>query len=88
MAQVYDAQEVRIGPQGRVVIPAALRRALDLGEGQILVARAEGDRLVMETRQAILARLRRQFAAVPEGVDLADELIADRRTAALGEEGT
>jgi bifunctional DNA-binding transcriptional regulator/antitoxin component of YhaV-PrlF toxin-antitoxin module len=62
------------------VVPAELRRALGLQAGETLVARVEEDRLVLERPRAALARLRRAFRdAVPEGVSLADELVADRR---------
>jgi AbrB family looped-hinge helix DNA binding protein len=73
------AIEVTVGPQGRVVVPAALRRRLGLRPGDVLVARAEEDRLVLERREAILARLQRAFAHIPADVSLADELIAQRR---------
>ncbi|MBI2917078.1 MAG: AbrB/MazE/SpoVT family DNA-binding domain-containing protein [Chloroflexi bacterium] len=78
--------EVRIGPQGRVVIPAQLRLALSLHTGDTLIARAEDGRLVLETREHILARIRARFAHVPPGVSLADELIAERRAEARREE--
>jgi bifunctional DNA-binding transcriptional regulator/antitoxin component of YhaV-PrlF toxin-antitoxin module len=62
------------------VVPAELRRALGLEAGETLVARVEEDRLVLERPRAALARLRRAFRdAVPEGVSLADELVAERR---------
>jgi AbrB family looped-hinge helix DNA binding protein len=78
--------EVRIGPQGRVVIPARLRDELHLGQGEVLVAHVEGDRLVFERRQAVIDRLRRAFgAAVPRTASLVDELIADRRAEAARE---
>ena len=52
------AQDVaRLGPQGRLVIPAGMRRALNLSEGDTLVIRQDGDRLVMERREAVLHRL-------------------------------
>jgi AbrB family looped-hinge helix DNA binding protein len=82
---VAEATEVTLGPQGRLVVPAPLRRALGLEPGAVLVARAEGERLVLEPRAAILARLRGRFASVPDGVSLADELIAERRDAARRE---
>jgi len=78
--------QVRVGPQGRVVIPAALRRELKLEPGDVLIARAEDDRLVLETRDAILERWRRRFAHIPSDVSLADELIAERREEARREE--
>lgn len=51
-------QEVtRVGPQGRVVIPAGVRRAMGIVEGDALVLRLEGGRLVVERRAAVLERL-------------------------------
>ncbi len=74
-----EVAEVTVGPKGRLVVPAALRRRLGIAPGSVLVARAEGDRLVLERREAILTRLRGRFAAVPSGVSLVDDLIAERR---------
>lgn len=87
MAQSESA-EVRIGPQGRIVIPASLRRALGIKPGQVMVGRVEDGRLVLERREAILSRLQARFGhAVPRNVSLADELIADRREEARREAG-
>lgn len=70
----------KMGPDGRVLVPVELRRELSLGPGKTLMARADGDRLILESRDAILRRLQDRFRrAVPRGVSLADELIADRR---------
>jgi AbrB family looped-hinge helix DNA binding protein len=74
-----EAIEVTLGPQGRVVVPATLRRRLGLQPGDVLLATADEDRLVLERRDAILARLQRRFAHIPPDVSLADELIAQRR---------
>jgi AbrB family looped-hinge helix DNA binding protein len=80
MAQNAD---VRVGPQGRVVIPARLRDELHLDPGEVLVAHVEGDRLVLERRQAVLDRLQAAFrAAVPRSARLADELVSERRAEA------
>ncbi len=69
------------------MIPAKLRRALRLEAGETLVARVEDDRLILERPRAALARLQRTFKeAVPEGVSLADELLADRRAEVRREE--
>ncbi|MGB5774161.1 MAG: AbrB/MazE/SpoVT family DNA-binding domain-containing protein, partial [Sedimenticolaceae bacterium] len=43
MATSVVKNEVQLGPQGRLVIPAHLRRALDLKPGDRLIARKEGD---------------------------------------------
>ena len=77
--------EVQIGAQGRLVIPAALRKALQLKPGDRLLARTVGDSLVLERREAVERRLQERFRHIPEHVSLADELIADRRAEAAGE---
>jgi len=72
--------KVRLGPDGRVVIPAAMREALGLKEGDVLFARLEGGEIKLLTPKAAMLRAQaivRQF--VPENVSLVDELIADRR---------
>jgi len=75
---VNQSFEVRIGPQGRVVIPSALRKRLGIREGDRLVAHLDDGRLVLETSDNILDRLQRRFEGIPPGVSLADELIAER----------
>ena len=72
--------KIRLGPDGRVVIPAAFRDALDLREGDILFARIESDEIHLLTSAAAMRcaqAIVRQF--VPEGISLVDELIEDRR---------
>jgi len=72
--------KVRLGPDGRVVIPAPIREALGLKEGDVLFARLEAGEIKLLTPQAAMMRAQsivRSF--VPEGVSLAEELIADRR---------
>ncbi|WP_456377258.1 AbrB/MazE/SpoVT family DNA-binding domain-containing protein [Thiolapillus sp.] len=46
-----NPNEVQVGAQGRVVIPAALRKAMNLKPGERLVARVEGNRLILEHRK-------------------------------------
>lgn len=74
-----DTGQVRLGPQGRVVIPAELRQQLGLKSGEPLVASVEDGRLVLEKPANVIRRLRRRFQTVPRGVSLADELILERR---------
>ncbi len=80
--------QVRLGPQGRIVIPAELRRELGLEEGTEMAIRSDGYRLILEPRAEVLRRLRRRFAKVPEGISLADELASDRQEQARRELGT
>jgi AbrB family looped-hinge helix DNA binding protein len=77
--------EVQIGAQGRLVIPAALRKALHLEPGDRLIARKVGDSLVLEKREVIIKRLQDRFSHIPRDVSLADELIGERRKDAARE---
>jgi AbrB family looped-hinge helix DNA binding protein len=75
-----------IGPGGRVVIPAALREAMEVAEGDTLLAWIdEGELHLLSPRigarqaQAMLKGL------IPPGLSLAGELIAERRREAESE---
>lgn len=83
--------EVRLGSQGRLVIPAELREAMAAEEGAVYSATVTEDgALLLQTREqardrAIAELQRRWREVVPEGVSLVDELIAERRTEAARE---
>ena len=81
-----DTGLVSVGPKGRVVIPAGIRRALGIKEGSELVALVEGKAVVLVPRSAIKTRLRSIFAATAES--MRDELIAERRADAARDAGT
>jgi len=72
--------KLRLGPDGRVLIPATFREALGISEGDTLVASIVDGELHLLTIEAAVRRAQaivRQF--VPEGVSLVDELLEDRR---------
>ncbi|HEU4392071.1 MAG TPA: AbrB/MazE/SpoVT family DNA-binding domain-containing protein [Solirubrobacterales bacterium] len=71
--------EIKLGRQGRIVIPASIRSELGLREGDVLHARVEGRRLVLETPLSILERLRGELREAAGGRDLVAELLAERR---------
>jgi AbrB family looped-hinge helix DNA binding protein len=76
----------RLNANGRVVIPAAMRRALDLRPGDDLILRVEDGELRLSTRRQALARARRMIReAIPSDEDLTQSLIDDRRAAAARE---
>lgn len=77
--------EVQVGAQGRLVIPVALRKALQLKPGDRLVARIVDEGLVLERRETVEKRLRDRFRHIPGDVRLAEELIAERRAEAANE---
>lgn len=76
---------VEVGPKGRVVIPAAIRRELRIVEGSQLVALVEDGGVLLLPRAEVKQRLRRLFSGL--GSSLASELLADRRMEARREDG-
>jgi hypothetical protein len=59
---------------------------MSISSGDVLLAAVEGQRLVLEKREAVLERVKRRFSHIPSGVSLAEELIAERRAEARREE--
>ena len=65
----------QLGDKGRVVLPAAVRRAARIPDGATVIAHAAGEgRIVIETADAIRARV---WGAAPEPCDL--DAVADVR---------
>lgn len=85
MTELSTVAEVNLGKQGRLVIPASLRRSLGFAEGDKLIVREEGGRLVIEKQETVKRRLKSRFAAISGARHLADELIAERKEAAAKE---
>lgn len=77
-----DVYETTVGPEGRILIPAELRRQAGLTPGARVHIRAGADGIVVATPAAARRRLRSLFTGLPS---LADELIADRRAEAESE---
>jgi AbrB family looped-hinge helix DNA binding protein len=74
---------LNLAPNGRLVIPVAMRAALGLEAGGKLVARLVDGAIVLEPVGAAIARAQAMVARyVPANVSLVDELIAERRAAA------
>ncbi len=65
---------------GRIVIPAEIRKQLGIEIGEDVNLRVENDTLHVLSRKSALRRIQKAVReAVPEGVSLVDELIAERR---------
>jgi AbrB family looped-hinge helix DNA binding protein len=77
---------LRLNENGRVVIPAAFRKALGISAGDEVVLRMEDDELRITTMKHRIERAQRLVRKyVKPGVSLVDELIAERREAAKRE---
>ena len=72
-----------------MLIPAQVRRELGIGSGSKLVLYVEDGRVVMESQDDLLDRIRREVATSWQGEpgsSAADELIAERRAEAATED--
>lgn len=58
---------------------------MQLEDGEELVARLEGEQLILERRKTVERRLKARFAHIPTDVDLVVELLSERREAAKRE---
>ena len=78
--------KTRIAKGGRLVVPAKLRKALQLEAGDEVVLRLENGTLrLIPLHQAVSLAQAAVRKYVPEGVSLVDELIQARRTEAKSE---
>ncbi|MCY4397487.1 MAG: AbrB/MazE/SpoVT family DNA-binding domain-containing protein [Rhodospirillaceae bacterium] len=87
VSSANDRVKVKIGPAGRIVIPAAFREAMDVDEGDTIVATVDEDGIVRLTSTSAAVRMAQRIvcAAVPPDVSLSDSLIDDRRREAARE---
>lgn len=84
MSEMNTPVSIRLGAQGRLVVPAALREALGFKAGDQLVVRVQDGRLVVESRESVVRRVQELFGT--PGRNLVKELIAERRLEAHREE--
>lgn len=78
--------DIPVQENGRMVLPAALRRALGVEKGDRVVVQAEGDRIEITTAARSRARARARMRTLYEGrTGVTDEVIAERREEARRE---
>jgi AbrB family looped-hinge helix DNA binding protein len=78
--------KARINQQGRIVIPAEIRRKMDIKPGETVLMDLEDGVLRIESHRARIRRIQQSLAhLVPPGRCLSDELIAERREEARRE---
>ena len=77
---------MRVGQNGRMVIPAAFRKAMGIEVGDEILLRMEDDELRITTQQRRIRRAQRraQRYLKPEA-SLVEELVSERREAARNE---
>jgi len=75
---------LEVGPQGRLVIPATLRKSLGIEVGSTLVATVVDGKLVLETQAQLLNQFYSRFAKarMQPSESIVDELISERRNEA------
>jgi AbrB family looped-hinge helix DNA binding protein len=72
--------KARINEDGRVLIPAAMRKALNLRAGQTVILHAEADGIRLTTTQRALRQAQQALRRyVREGTPLVEDLLAERR---------
>lgn len=81
-----DVVRTKVTQGGRIVIPAEMRRRLGIEIGDQVNLEHRGDSLTVTSSQAALRRIQKRLQkAIPPGVSLVDELIAERREEAKNE---
>ena len=79
-------EQIEMNEQGRVVIPARLRKTLGLQGKQKLAIWVSNGKLVIEKLDDVKADLKAAFKDLPrQGISLSEELIDERRAEAKRE---
>lgn len=85
-----QSAEVSAGSDGRLTIPAQIRRAANIEPGRTLIAYVDKGRVVLEERSHLIKRIQEETIAAVQAsgtaTSLADDLIAERRAEAVRED--
>ncbi len=84
----HSAREVVVGDRGRVVLPADIRAELGLEPGmRMLLSTNDDGSLRLQPYRAVAAETQGMLAGLaPADESMVDELIAERRREAAGED--
>ena len=74
---------IAVGQNGRVVIPANIRQQIGIKQGQHLLVKLDGEKIILEKTTGILNKLQKRFKDIPGS--LSEELIEERRAEAARE---
>ncbi len=85
--QTFEPVRVKVSEKGRVVLPMHFREAVGIKVGDVVNLEFIDNELRISTFSSRLAKARaRLHRLVPQGVNLVDDLIAERRAEAKREE--
>ncbi len=77
---VPERLDVQVGPAGRIVIPVAFRDAMQVNEGDRLMARViDGELRLISPKMAVRQAQKMVRELIPGNGSLVEALIADRR---------
>ena len=78
-----NVQRGKLVSGGRLQLPADIRKALSLGDGDTVLLELVDGELHVRPLRGVVSRIQAQLRGyVPDGAHLSDELIADRRAEA------
>jgi AbrB family looped-hinge helix DNA binding protein len=81
-----EETRVRVSQNGRVIIPAAFRKALGIQVGdEVIICVQDGELRITTMQRRIQRAQARARRYIKHGVSLVDELLAERRKAAKAE---
>ena len=81
-----EQTRMRVGQNGRMVIPAAFRKAMGIEVGDEILLRMEDDELRITTQQRRIRRAQRRAQRyLKPRASLVEELLSERREAARNE---
>jgi AbrB family looped-hinge helix DNA binding protein len=73
---------LKLGPKGRVLLPAELRTGLGIREGELIVGMLKNGELRLESHARALKQIQEEGRRLRGNRSVVDELIAERRAAA------
>lgn len=84
----FDAKaKLKVGPDGRILIPAAMRKAAGLAPGETVIVELKGEEIILSTFSARIRKVQRILAKYKKpGESVVDEFIAERRAEAARED--
>lgn len=85
--KAQDAHKATVGPQGRLVIPAPIRKALNWEEGTVLTFEVRDGEIVVSDQLSALRQFQEYAQSlIPPGTDVLEDFLTERRAEARRED--